>query len=92
MNLIAFPSRFERTCRIQFRSPTSVASVERYRPIFLTVTTAFLGVAFYAAYRPIDDCTVCEPSTRRRGQIVVWIAAFMVAALVAFPYYVRFLF
>lgn len=69
----------------------SLASLERYRPIFLTVTTAFLAFAFYAAYRPADDCEVCDPSTRRRGRLVVWVAAFMVAALVAFPYYVRFL-
>lgn len=70
----------------------SLASLERYRPIFLTVTTAFLGFAFYAAYRPTQDCDVCDPSTRRRGRIIVWVAAFMVAALVAFPYYVQFLF
>ena len=70
----------------------SLASLERYRPIFLTVTTALLAFAFYAAYRPIEDCDVCRPSTRRRGRIMVWIAAFIVAVLVAFPYYVRFLF
>ena len=70
----------------------SLASLERYRPIFLTVTTAFLAFAFYTAYRPTEGCDVCEPSRRRRGRIMVWIAAFMVAALVAFPYYVRFLF
>ena len=70
----------------------SLASLERYRPIFLTVTTAFLAFAFYTACRPTEGCDVCEPSRRRRGRIMVWIAAFMVAALVAFPYYVRFLF
>ena len=70
----------------------SLASLERYRPIFLTVTTAFLAFAFYTAYRPTEDCDVCESSTRRRGRIIVWIAAFIVTALVAFPYYVRFLF
>ena len=70
----------------------SLASLERYRPIFLTVTTAFLAFAFYAAYRPVEDCGVCEPSSRRRGRIIVWVAALMVAVLVAFPYYVRFLF
>ena len=70
----------------------SLASLERYRPIFLTVTTAFLAFAFYTAYGPTEDCDVCESSTRRRGRIIVWIAAFIVTALVAFPYYVRFLF
>ena len=70
----------------------SLASLERYRPIFLTVTTTFLAVAFYAAYRPVEDCGVCEPSSRQRVRLIVWVAAFVVTVLVAFPYYVRFLF
>ena len=53
--------------------------------------SCFLAFAFHAAYRPVEVCDACDPSTRRRGRIVVWVAAFMVAALVAFPYYVRFL-
>lgn len=68
----------------------SLASMERYRPIFLVITTALLGVAFYAAYRPVENC--CEPSSRRRARIIVWFAAVLVLVLVAFPYYVRFIF
>jgi len=70
----------------------SLASLERYRPIFLTVTTAFLGFSFYAAYRPVENCGVCEPSSRRRARIAVWVAAVLVIVLIAFPYYVGFLF
>ena len=70
----------------------SLASLERYRPIFLTITSVFLGSAFYVAYRPAKDCGVSEPSSRRRVRLVAWIAAIVVAVLVAFPYYVRFLF
>ena len=68
------------------------ASLERYRPIFMTVTAAFLAFAFYAAYRPVEQCGVCEPASRRRGRIIVWVAAFAVTVLIAFPYYVGFLF
>ena len=70
----------------------SLAALERYRPIFLTVTTVLLGVAFYAAYRPLTDCRVCSPASRRGTRITVWIAAMCVVVLVTFPYYVGFLF
>jgi mercuric ion transport protein len=70
----------------------SLASLERFRPGFIAVTTVLLGVAFYSAYRPADDCGVCVPASRRKARIVVWIAAACVGVLVAFPYYVRFLF
>ena len=70
----------------------SLASLERYRPIFLVVTTLLLGFAFYAAYRPANDCEACSPASRRRAHITVWLATIVVAALVTFPYYVGFLF
>lgn len=70
----------------------SLASLEPYRPGFIAVTTALLGVAFYTAYRPVDDCGVCEPASRRNARIAVWIAVVCVGVLVAFPYYVGFLF
>ena len=70
----------------------SLASLERYRPIFLGVTTLLLGFAFYTAYRPVSDCETCSPTSRRRAKIAVWFSAVVVAVLIAFPYYVRFLF
>lgn len=70
----------------------SLASLEPYRPIFLVVTSALLSFSFYTAYRPTNDCDTCSPALRRRGQIVVWLAAIVVAILVTFPYYVQFLF
>ena len=70
----------------------SLASLERYRPVFLAVTTLLLGFAFFAAYRPANDCETCSPTSRRRATIAAWLAAVVVAVLVAFPYYVRFLF
>ena len=70
----------------------SLASLERYRPTFLSVTLLLLGFAFYAAYRPMNDCDTCSPASRRRAHITVWLATIVVAALVTFPYYVGFLF
>ena len=71
----------------------SLASLERYRPIFLAMTAALLGVAVYSAYRPMDACDAgCSPIARRRARITVWLASVLVVALVSFPYYVTFLF
>lgn len=70
----------------------SLSSLEPYRPAFVSVTAVLLGFAFYAAYRPKSDCETCSPAARRRGKIAVWFSALMVLALVAFPYYVQFLF
>ena len=70
----------------------SMASLERYRPIFLAVTALLVGAAFYLAYRPMSACDSCPPAARRRGKITAWLAALLVVALVTFPYYVGFLF
>lgn len=70
----------------------SLSSLERYRPALISVTAVLLGFAFYAAYRPLNDCETCSPAARRRGKIAVWFAALMALVLVAFPYYVQFLF
>ena len=70
----------------------SLASWEPSRPAFVGVTTVLLGAAFYTAYRPVNDCNTCVSGSKRKARIAVWIAAVCVAALVTFPYYVRFLF
>lgn len=68
------------------------SALEPYRPIMLGATMLLLGGAIYAAYRPMEDCATCSPASRRRTQAAVWIAAVLVVALAAFPYYVEFLF
>lgn len=67
---------------------TSLAVLEPYRPALLTITTLLLGAAFFAAYRPLDDCAACAPASRRRTRVAVWIAAAVAVALVTFQYYV----
>jgi mercuric ion transport protein len=59
------------------------------------LTVVFLGFAFYHAYKPVE----CEPgeacaipASRRRHRIVLWIVALVALALMAFPYYVSWLF
>ena len=62
------------------------------RPLFLVLTTLFLGLGFYFAYRKPKHraCQgkVCEaPRISRWSRPILWIATVMVAALAMFPYY-----
>jgi len=70
------------------------ATLEPFRPYFIAVTLAFLGFAFYQAYKPLQ----CEPGeacaleqTRRRNRIILWIVAVAAIVLMAFPYYASWL-
>lgn len=63
-----------------------------YRPLFLSITAAFLALGFYFAYREPRQAAceggVCEtPQIARWGRPLLWIATVIVAALVMFPYY-----
>lgn len=67
---------------------------EVYRPIFLTVTAALLGGAFYVTYRPSapESCGpdgTCRPASRRGTKIALWLATLLVILLVTFPYYIN---
>jgi mercuric ion transport protein len=66
------------------------AKLEPLRPVFLVLTIAVLGSAFYRAYRaePCEPGQACAvPSNRRRQRIVLWIVAAVALALTTFPYY-----
>ncbi len=71
------------------------AKLEPLRPYFAALTVAVLGFAFYQAYRP-PKCApgaVCElPVNRRRQRLLLWFAAILAVALIAFPYYASWLF
>ncbi len=67
-------------------------SFAAYRPLFLAITTVFLGLGFYFVYRRPKQAAcegeVCETSRIARwGRPLLWIATVMVGALVTFPYY-----
>lgn len=71
----------------------AAVGLEPYRPIFLVLTAALLGGAFYTAYRPREACAdgVCHPRSTRAARTVVWIVAILVLLLVTFPYYIEYL-
>ena len=62
-----------------------------YKPIFITVTLAFLGGGFYMAYRkPKVACApgsyCATPTSGRVLKVSLWGATLLVAAALAFPY------
>ena len=68
------------------------AAFAAWRPYLLAVTFALLGLGFYYAYRPAKEAcepgAVCaRPGVGRSGRIALWIAALLVVAFAAFPYY-----
>jgi copper chaperone CopZ len=72
---------------------------EQYRPVFLVVAAAFLGVGFYLNYRPQKQschadgsCETSSPRLRRWNLGMLWVSTALVAALAMFPHYVGSLF
>lgn len=71
------------------------ARLEPFRPWLAAVTLAFLGYAFYRAYRPIEcaEGEACAISASRRGhRVALWIVSALALVLMAFPYYSSWLF
>lgn len=68
-----------------------------YRPYFVALTVASLGVGFYFAYRPqsAQQCapgTACAiPESRKRQRISLWVIAILTLALLVFPYVLPYL-
>ena len=66
------------------------SSLERYRLIFILVTFAFLGAAFYLTYRrkrTTDAC--CDINTTKKvriKKIVLWAITAVAVGLLLFPY------
>jgi mercuric ion transport protein len=68
---------------------------EPYRPYFIALTFALLGVGFYFTYRKPkaaaagaegDACGCPAPRTNRVGRIMLWGATGLVVVALAFPY------
>lgn len=69
---------------------------EPLRPYLLVLTYALLAAAFVVSYRPRPaDCgpgASCEmPRANRLGRVLLWLAAAIVVAVTAFPYYAAYL-
>lgn len=76
-----------------------LAKFEPYRPYFIVVTFALLGVGFYFSYRRRAgagatgvECDCPAPRASRAGRIMLWVATASVAVLLIFPYLAPFLF
>ena len=76
---------------------TSLAALVKYeplRPVFSVITLAFLGSAFYLAYRkpPAEDCepgSVCATHgparVQRINRIALWVVTSVVLIILTFP-------
>lgn len=66
------------------------ATLEPYRPYFMTATLLFLGLGFFQAYRPQRECQdgdICSTSRGRRAlRATLWIVAVLAVLFSAFPY------
>lgn len=74
----------------------AAVKLEPLRPVFLTITAALLGTAFFVTYRRAapDQCgpgDSCAPSSKRTAKVVLWLATILVVLLVTFPYYINWL-
>lgn len=69
---------------------SSLTALEPYRPLFVGLTLAFLGMGFWRLYRPASMCPPGEacavPSVRRRQRIIFWLMAIPMLALLVFPW------
>lgn len=72
----------------------ALVKYELYRPIFTAVTLAFLGAAFYLAYRkrPAEACetgSICATHgasrVQRINRIVMWVVTSIVIMILTFP-------
>lgn len=67
------------------------SSLERYRPLFITITFAFIGVAFYFAYRKKKTADACcdinDIKKNRVKKVILWVITALAVGLVLFPYF-----
>ncbi len=65
---------------------------ERWRPFFVVVAIAMLGLGFYFGYFRKAACGDECSRTRRIQRTALWVSAVLVAAFIVFPSYVSVLF
>lgn len=69
----------------------NLSSLEPYRPIFLTVTIVFLGLAFRKLYLVPQSCAVdtpcATPSNLRKQRITFWVISIAAISIMSFPWY-----
>jgi mercuric ion transport protein len=75
---------------------------EPYRPYFIALTVALLGMGFYFTYRKPKavpaiaeggpECACPAPRANRAGKIMLWVATVLVVGFLSFPYLASYLF
>jgi|SRR5882724_6869527 len=67
----------------------NLTALEPYRPIFIGLTLAFLGLAFRRLYLVPQVCTpgtpCADPRTRSQQRVTFWIVAAVLLSLLAVP-------
>jgi mercuric ion transport protein len=68
-----------------------MASLYQYKWITLSISALFLAYGMWKAYRPISDVncadgTCARPINRTLMRSFLWVAAFVMAVAIAFPY------
>ena len=65
---------------------------EPYRPLFLFVVVIAFGIAGKNVYRPVEKCepgSVCAvPETRKRRQLIFWLASIVALIFVTSIYWI----
>lgn len=69
----------------------NLSALEPYRPVFILVALALLGVAFRKIYLTPSACStdaVCATQQGKRSQqIIFWITSLIIVLSIAFPWY-----
>src|SRR3546814_15955641 len=70
----------------------NLTALDTWRPWFTGATLLLLGLAFWSLYGPTSQCRAdgacIDPRTLKRRRCWLWLAAFVIAMLLLFPYYV----
>ncbi|MBS1258563.1 MAG: hypothetical protein MAG551_01622 [Candidatus Scalindua arabica] len=65
------------------------SALEKYRPLFMTITIAFIGMAFYLTYcknKSDECCDINKARIDRIKKIVLWTITVIAVSLLLFPY------
>ncbi len=72
-----------------------LTALEPYNPIFITVKLAFLGYGYWLVYRKPKTCAegdaCARPLPNRLVKGALWIATFMIALAISWPYIVPYI-
>jgi mercuric ion transport protein len=69
----------------------NLSALEPFRPFFILIAVAFLGLAYRKIYLPPKACrtgAVCATQSGRRSQqFIFWITTLIVVLSISFPWY-----